>query len=159
VFSRLLKGVHWIEDSLLVASLASMLGMAVLQILLRNFFDFGIFWAESFLRILVLWVAMLGAMVATRESNHISIDVLTRYVSGVSLRIVSFVGKAFSALVCGVVAYYAFLYVQFEYVDETVEFAKVPTWLCQSIIPVGFSVMSLRFSLQAVLSLVRGVPA
>jgi TRAP-type C4-dicarboxylate transport system permease small subunit len=159
VFSQMLKGIHWVEDSLLVAALASMLGMAVLQILLRNFFDFGIFWAESFLRILVLWVAMLGAMVATRESNHISIDVLTRYVTGVPLRIVSFVGKAFSALVCGVVAYYAFLYVQFEFIDETIEFAQVPTWVCQSIIPVGFSVMALRFGLQAILSLVRGAPS
>jgi hypothetical protein len=75
------------------------------------------------------------------------------------LRIVSFVGKAFSALVCGVVAYYAFLYVQFEFIDETIEFAQVPTWVCQSIIPVGFSVMALRFGLQAILSLVRGAPS
>ncbi|MDP6265026.1 MAG: TRAP transporter small permease subunit, partial [Pseudomonadales bacterium] len=71
--------IHLIEDSALVISLLTMMTVAVVQIALRNFFDSGMFWADSFVRILVLWVALLGAMVATRENNHIKIDVLSRY--------------------------------------------------------------------------------
>jgi len=133
------------EDALLVSALVSMLVMAVIQISLRNFFDVGLFWAESFLRILVLWIAILGAMVATRESNHISIDILSRYLGGTQQKIIFLVTQAFSAVICGVVAYYAVIFVQFEYEDKTIAFADVPTWICQSIIPFGFLVMSIRF--------------
>ena len=74
IYSPLVDFLHRLENIALISALISMLGIAVLQIFLRNFFDSGFLWAESFLRILVLWVAMLGAMVATREKNHISID-------------------------------------------------------------------------------------
>ena len=141
----MLRAIHRLEDTLLVSALVSMLVMAVVQICLRNFFDAGLLWAESFLRILVLCIAMLGAMVATRESNHISIDALTRYLGTTLKAIVQFVIALFSAVVCSIVAYYAYEFVQFEYEDGTVAFADVPTWICQSIIPVGFSVMALRF--------------
>ena len=137
--------MHNLEDALLVSALLSMLAMAVVQIALRNFFDVGIFWAESFVRILVLWVAILGAMVATRESNHISIDILSRYLNATQKKIVFLVTQVFSSVICGVVAFYAYEFVQFEYEDETVAFADVPTWVCQSIIPFGFLVMSIRF--------------
>ncbi|HIG39169.1 MAG: TRAP transporter small permease [bacterium] len=141
----ILRSIHRFEDTVLVSALVSMLVMAVVQICLRNFFDAGLLWAESLLRILVLWIAMLGAMVATRESNHISIDALSRYLGPTIKQVSRVVIALFSAMICGVVAYYAYEFVQFEYEDGTIAFGIVPTWVCQSIIPVGFSVMALRF--------------
>ena len=141
----ILKLIHKAEDSLLVAALATMLGTAILQIILRNFFDSGIFWAESFLRILVLWLAMLGAMVATREANHISIDAFSRYLKPSHARWTNFFINIFSAAICTIVTYYSLEFVGYEYEDQTIAFAKVPTWICQSIIPLGFAVMAFRF--------------
>ena len=86
-----------------------MLIVAIMQIVLRNFFDAGVFWAESFLRILVLWVAMLGAMVATRESNHISIDALSRFLGPQLRKLTRLATHLFSAGICAVVAYYSCL--------------------------------------------------
>ena len=149
----LLRLIHKLEDGLLVTALISMLLMAVLQICLRNFFDAGIFWAESFLRILVLWVAMLGAMVATRESNHIAIDALSRFLAPIVRKIVALFTRIFSALICAVVAYYSLEFIQYEYQDQTIAFATVPTWVCQSIIPFGFAVMAIRFAINGVLGL------
>ncbi len=142
----LLRILHKAEDSLLIGALVSMLVMALVQILLRNFFDAGLLWAESFLRILVLWLAMLGAMVATRESNHISIDLVSRFLPETPRKFATLISYLFSAAVCGAVAYHAVLFIQFEYEDQTIAFASVPTWLCQSIIPIGFGVMALRFT-------------
>lgn len=122
-----------------------MLAMALMQILLRNFFDAGIFWAESFLRILVLWIAMLGAMVATRNANHLSIDVAARFLPARHVLWISVFTSLISSFVCAVIAYYAFLFVKFEYEDGTIAFAIVPSWVCQSILPFGFGVMSVRF--------------
>ncbi|MDG2070502.1 MAG: TRAP transporter small permease, partial [Pseudomonadales bacterium] len=131
--------------------LISMLLIAIMQILLRNFFDGGFLWAESFLRILVLWVAMLGALVATRENNHITIDALTRFLAG--RKIILLVSNLAASVICGVVAWYAFEFVSYEYQDQTVVFANVPTWLCQSILPIGFTGMSLRFLITSVTGL------
>lgn len=145
MFQKLITGVHRLEDGVLIAALVSMLAIALLQIVLRNVFDSGFLWAESFVRILVLWVAILGAMVATREANHISIDVLSRLIPPRPLFIVKLIAALFSAAVCLTAAYYSFEYITYEYEDGTIAFASVPVWVCQSILPFGFLVMGVRF--------------
>lgn len=145
MLTRVLRVLHLIENSLLVAALITMLSMAVMQIIMRNFMDTGFLWAESFQRILVLWVAMLGALVATREHHHINIDALARYLSARGRRIVNLVNNVLAGIICAIVAWYAVEFVSYEYQDETIAFANVPTWLCQSILPIGFAGMSIRF--------------
>ena len=54
------------EDALLVLLLLGMIGMAAGQVLLRNFFD-GVYWGDSAVRVMVLWVTMFG--VNSRESR------------------------------------------------------------------------------------------
>ena len=67
--------LHRIEDGILVAILCLMIGLAALQIVLRNFLGAGIVYADMLVRILVLWIGLVGAMVAARQNKHISIDV------------------------------------------------------------------------------------
>jgi len=145
---KLFRYLHRLEDTLLVFSLLSMLLIALGQIVLRNGFDSGVLWAESFSRVLVLWVAMLGAMVATRENNHISIDAVSRYLPNHWQNYVATLTCIFAAAICAIVSWYSFEFVRFEYEDQTLAFASVPNWACQSILPIGFGVMSLRFLLQ-----------
>jgi len=136
---------HRVEDSVLIFALLSMLVMALTQIVMRNLFDSGFLWAESFLRILVLWVAMLGAMVASREQNHISIDLVSRLMREASFRWIRGLAQLFAAGICLVTAYYSIEFITYEYEDGTIAFADVPVWVCQSILPIGFSIMGLRF--------------
>lgn len=145
VLRHSLRWIHRFEDGVLILALFSMLLMALTQIVLRNFFDSGFLWAESFLRILVLWVAMLGAMVATRERNHISIDLLSRFLNPAVYRPLRILAQVFAAGVCFTAAFYSVDYIRYEYEDGTIAFASVPVWVCQSILPVGFVVMGLRF--------------
>ena len=132
----------------LIASILLHLAISVdqlLQIVLRNLFDGGILWADSFLRILVLWVTMLGAMVATREVSHIKIDLLARYLPR-NLALISIaLASLFAAAVCGITGWYLIELVGYEYEDGTIAFGVVPTWVCQIIMPVGFGIMALRF--------------
>lgn len=151
-FSRVTRGLHKLEDTALILALLAMLSMALLQIIMRNFFDSGFLWAESFLRVLVLWVAVLGAMVATRERNHINIDLISKLMATGSMSWVHRLTHLFSAMVCAICAYYAVSYIQYEFEDGTIAFGVVPVWLCQSIIPFGFAVMACRF-LNALFSL------
>jgi TRAP-type C4-dicarboxylate transport system permease small subunit len=54
---------------LLVLLLLAMISLAFAQIVLRNGFDGGIIWADSLLRIMVLWIALIGAVVASQGSK------------------------------------------------------------------------------------------
>ncbi len=150
---RLQTIINLVEDSILVGLLLLMIFLAVLQIFLRNFFGGGIVWSEVLVRVLVLWVGLIGAMVASRQGNHINIDIMNRYLSGRAKFIVQFVIELFTALICIVVAYYSLEFVQIEFAYGSESFAKVPTWLCESIIPFAFMVISLRYFLLCFINL------
>ena len=62
------KSLHRAEDALLVILLTAMIVLACTQILLRNFFDSGIVWIDPLLRVMVLWLGLVGATVATRHN-------------------------------------------------------------------------------------------
>jgi len=133
----------------LVAVLLSMIGFAVLQIVLRNLFDTSLFWIDPLNRLLVLWLAILGAMVATREQEHISIDVLRHYTSGSGLVVLVRSTSLFAALVCGLMAYHSARFVYFEMLDQMTTFSDLPAWPFELIMPIGFLVMTLRFAFAA----------
>jgi len=78
-FKQVQAFLYRVENGILVVLLLSMLAMAVFQIVLRNLFESGIVWGDILVRILVLWVGLAGAMVASRKGNHINIDILSRY--------------------------------------------------------------------------------
>ncbi len=137
--------LYRIEDGILVGLLLLMIGLAVTQIFLRNLFDSGIVWSDILVRILVLWVGLLGAMVASREGNHINIDLLDRYLPERAKPVVSTVVQLFTALICTVAAYFSLLFVQVEYADGGTLFAQVPAWVCESIIPFAFAVIAVRY--------------
>jgi len=143
--------LHRIEDSLLVAILILMIGLTALQILLRNLFGGGIIWGDILVRVLVLWIGLVGAMVATRQNKHISIDLVARYLPKVFSLPVKAVVELFAAVVCALAAYYSFIFVYAEFYDGGTAFGKVPVWVCQAIMPLGFGVMALRFLIMSLI--------
>lgn len=142
---RFIKTTNLIEDSCLVLLLTSMLALAVSQIVLRNFFDGGIFWGDAALRVMLLWVAMFGAMVASRNGAHINIDVVTRFVPRRYQLLMGMVTALFTAVICGLLAYHSYRFVVFEYQDGFVAFANMPNWVNELVLPIGFGVIALRF--------------
>ena len=138
-----------IEDGVLVTLLVMIIATAVTQIVLRNFFNTGIFWGDVLVRILVLWIGMLGAMIASRRGDHISIDVVTRYLSPTAKQRVNGLVQTITFLICTLVAYQSLKFVLSEIEYGGNAFAGVPVWLCEAIIPFGFSVIALRYLLLA----------
>ena len=147
--------LYRVEDSILVGLLLLMITLAVLQIFLRNLFETGIVWSDVLVRILVLWVGLAGAMVASRQGNHINIDILDRFLPERAKVVVSFVVEVFTAFICTIVAYYSLQFVQMEFADGGMAFAKVPVWLCEAIIPFAFVVIAIRYVLLSIINLKR----
>jgi TRAP-type C4-dicarboxylate transport system permease small subunit len=139
---RLFRGL---EDGLLIAALAAMIGVAVGQIVLRNFFHVGLDWADAFLRFLVLWAGLLGAMVATREDHHITVDIASHVFSKRGQAAVRIVTDLFTAVVCLILTYAAVRFLREEYAGGAMAFGPVPTWAAESILPIAFGVIGVRY--------------
>ena len=144
-----------IEDSVLVGLLLLMICMAVLQIFMRNLFDSGILWGDSLVKVLVLWIGLMGAMIASRDNHHITIDILSKFLSEQIKKITNFIIYVFTSLVCGIMAYYSLDFVIMEKQDGFTAFANIPAWVCESIIPIAFAIISLRYIFLSITSLAQ----
>lgn len=140
-----IKRLHRVEDALLVILLSAMIVLASLQILLRNFFELGFVWADPLLRVLVLWLGLLGATVATRDNKHIRIDLLSRFFKRNTHRLMQAVVGQISAWVCLVIAWYGFGWIRLDYEDGVTAFAGIPAWMLAVIVPLSFGLIGLRY--------------
>lgn len=142
---KLLKLLYRIEDGLLVGLLLVMIVMAALQIVMRNFLGISIVWGDVMVRIMVLWIGLLGAMVASRKGEHIRIDLMARLMPGRFQTLIDAATQLITAALCAVTAVYAFGFVRSEVEFGGTAFAQIPAWLCESIIPVAFLVIAVRY--------------
>jgi TRAP-type C4-dicarboxylate transport system permease small subunit len=157
------KAGRFAEDTVLVIILTSMILLAASQIILRNFFDFGFIWADELLRMLVLWIAVAGAVAASRTDKHINVAVLDRFLSGRVRVALKLVVDLFTAVICAVITWHSIAFVQTSHEYRDVLLGSVPAWILQLVLPVGFGLISWRyfvFSLRQLPTLFRpGDPA
>ena len=145
-----------LEEILLVSLVVLMVSLGFLQILFRNFISVGIVWIDSLVRHLVLWIALLGASIATRENRHIAIDVISGRLSPGHYSRIQGAVQLFSALVCLLLVYPAVRFVQNDYVaGKTLAFG-IPLWLSQAVMPAMMLVMGVRFLLRGIKTLFPG---
>jgi len=147
---RLLRVTALVEDALLVLILAVMVILSATQIILRNLFDGAILWADPMLRVGVLWVGMIGAMVATRSDKQISVDAVSRFLPTLWKGRVRVITDLFTAVVSAVVAWSALRLVLDDRAAGGTAVAFVPVWACEAILPVAFGVIAVRYLLFAI---------
>jgi TRAP-type C4-dicarboxylate transport system permease small subunit len=146
---QLLRGLHRAEDLLLGLLLAALLALGLAQIGLRLFFGTGIEWAEPVERMGVLWLALLGALGATRERRHIAIDALPRLLPPKLQRAAWALAQSGTAVICGVLAYTGWGMVELEREAPTLFVQGIASWVPMLVFPAGFALMSLRFAVAA----------
>lgn len=149
--SRALVWLHRFENGLLAILVLVLVGLAGAQIILRDFFNTGISWADALMRALVLWTGMLGALAAVRDDKHIALDVLQRFLAPPLQRAARLLTLGFAALLCAAMMWYSVVFVQLDFGGNTpsAAFQTIPAWLFEAILPVGFGLMALRFALRA----------
>ena len=137
------------ENCLIVVLLTGIIGLASAQIVLRNFFSDSISWADPLIRLAVLWLALLGAIAASRDGRHITMGALTRWLPQRVQAIPGFAAELFAAVVCGV-----FTWVSVEFVLSSVRYEDqllngVPAWPLQTIMPIAFALIGYRYLVRA----------
>ena len=142
--------INRVEQFLVAALLTVMILLAFSQIVLRNFFATGIDWGDSLVRYLVVWVGFVGAAIATKEGKHITIDVLSRWITGSGSNAIQAISHLSSAAICGLLTWAGIKFIWFEAQMGGEAFFKLPVWVPELIIPVTFGLMTLRYTLRLI---------
>ena len=147
------------ERTLVVLLLSALLGLALLQVTLRNVLSSGLFGADALIRHMVLWLGFLGASLAAYEQRHLGIDLLTRTLPAKAQSWIMLLCHLIAMLVCMLLTSAAWTFVQSERQAGTLLTVGLPTWLGQTIMPIGFLSLTLRFTIRFLttcLQLMRG---
>lgn len=135
------------EDAVLVVILGSMILLAATQIFMRNFLDMGFIWSDELLRLLVLWLAVAGAVAASRKDRHISIAILDQYLPEHIQRIANIVLDLFTCIVCSLICWHSAAFVRLSHEYGDLLLGNVPAWIPQIVMPIGFGLIAWRYLL------------
>jgi len=135
------------ENVALLVLLGTMIGVSVFQILNRQLLGgaFSLAWADELVKMIVLWLAMVGSIAACRDNKHIRIDLVTHILSGAIVSWIKVVVDLFAAGVCAVIAWQAWRLIGEERTWGDVILGDVPLWLAHAIVPLAFALVSYRF--------------
>lgn len=144
------------ENLVLALLLVTLVVLASAQIVLRDVFSVGLLWADGLVRLLVLWLAVVGAIAASRDQKHIAIDVLARVAPPLVRRGATFIASAFTSAVMALLAYHAG-----EFVAQSREYGDIllgswPAWVFELVLPVGFALIAYRYLVRCA-RVIRGV--
>ena len=143
--SRLDRIGRFAENTALVTLLVAMMVLAVGQIVLREVFSTGFVWADELIKLMVLWLAMVGSIAAARDNRHIRIDALSHILPETAIKLTRVLVDVFAAAVCGVIAWHTYRYLQLEIEFEDSVLIDTPAWIAHLIVPLAFALIAYRF--------------
>lgn len=116
-------------------------------------FPAGLQWAASFSLVLTLWVAFLGASMATRDNLHLKLEAANRALPEHLRRITGLLAGILTASFCLLLAYlgYRFCVVKYEewvlsdHLGSLHDATPIPFWASFMIVPAAWGVMAIRF--------------
>ena len=132
----------------IVVASALMLGVIVLLPLLEMAsrpFGQGIPGSINYVRHATLWFGYLGAVVAARKSRHISLG-LSSLLKGRNKNFADLLAHVLAVVTCLVLARAALDMAIAESSSEVTLGGLIPLWLAQSVMPISFVMLALRYS-------------
>ncbi len=154
-----------IEKGLIIFSLSVMVVLTFSNVMLRALYTHAniewannligrVDWSEPMSRLMVLWVAFLGASLLTRDNRHIRIEI-----PGImGSPFWSAMREVIISMGCAVICIFI-LKASIDYLSMEKEYGSgvligVPMWIYQIIIPSGFSIMLFRFIINGIKNLI-----
>ena len=133
--------------------IASWAGLRLFLLLIPN----GLVWSQTLGLVLMLWVGVIGASMATREHRHLALDLgsklwpkrLLPKVQGLGNLVTSGFCLALALLACVSLRDHFRDYVDTEGAGGVFPAIAIPKWIAFAGVPVGFFLMTIRFFAQA----------
>lgn len=153
--ARLERGAYALETALLVVLLGTLIVLASSQIVLRNVFSASLSWGDELVRLLVLWLALVGAIAASRDARQIHIDVLSRILPEDWIWIPECLTGAFTAVICTLLSWQSARFVLDSRAFGDLLLGDKPAWWFQVILPIGFVIMAYRYLIRTLRAIVK----
>ena len=147
--------VRRVEEVTFSIFLVLMIVLGLLPIILRYFSSVGVQGTDVLSRHLLLWIALLGAGTAVRERSSISVDLISHLISPRKRLVIRGITEFASVAVCVIVlwASVAFVRSQAEFSNGKIAMLSIPEWWLSLVLPIGFSILTLRLLLAGVMDL------
>jgi tripartite ATP-independent transporter DctM subunit len=133
-----------LEDGLVVFALLAMALLPLLEIVIRKFYPSGIPGSTIWVQHLALWVGFLGAAIAARRGELLSLTAGSSLLRDRSKRIVDIFTAGISFAVCAVLTKGSLELVGVEREGGRALALGIPVWVAQIIMPIGFALIGLR---------------
>ncbi len=143
------------ENAALVILLGALMLLAVGQIVMRMFFSIGFVWADELVKLLVLWITLVASIAASRSDRHLRIDIVSHFVAPNYARFPRVIVDVFAAVMCGILAWQSWRYLQLTIEFEDTVLIDVPAWIAYGLLPLAFALMCYRFLLMSGSDLMR----
>src|SRR5699024_3605560 len=152
----ILRLLERLEESLIALLLASVTLVTFGQVVARYGFNYSFSWAFELTTFIFGALIFLGLSWGVRIDAHIGVDALVKHLPPVPARVVAAIACAL-CLVYTVLGFYgSWIYVDKMYmIGVYAQDVPVPRWVTITVLPVGFALLFLRFSVVLV-DILRG---
>jgi C4-dicarboxylate transporter, DctM subunit len=144
---NLRRAIAAAEELVAGAALAAILCLLLTETILRPWLGFAIPGSLQMIRQLTLWVALLGAALAARDGRLLALATGTFIPEGRARAVAEALAIAVAVAVTTILCAGSVALVQGEFAYRT-SAARVPVWLSQTVLPVGFLLIGVRLVLQ-----------
>ena len=142
---RLLKAADRLEETFMIAALAFMTVLTVVQVVLRYGFASGFVWSLEVTTYTFAWLVLIGMSYGVRTEAHIAVDLVTSKLNPSAARVFAFV-----ALICGLAYCALMIYGSSQFVERLMALGTdardipLPRWVLTGIMPSAFMLLALR---------------
>ena len=134
---------HRVENGISLAALAAMALLPLVEMVGRPLLGIGVPGSVGLVQHLTMWVAFLGAMIASRERRHLALATAT-FLPAVLRPFAEVVAAIATTSVGAVLTVASAQLVQAERQNIPTLTAGIPIWVAMLVIPVGFAIVALR---------------
>lgn len=136
------------EAAIMFAMCLGLAFIGVFAVFMRNVANSGFTDLPLLERHAVVWIAVIGASLATKQGGHLAIDLLPRLLQGARRQLYGRVNALLCGLINLVLVYVAIKFWLIEYELGSHLAFGIKLWLVQLVLPLGLIVSTSRYFLQ-----------
>ncbi len=151
MISRIIYYLHKAEEGFLAFLLAAMTLVTFSQVVARYVFNSGVVWALELTTFLFAWLVIMGISYGLRIHSHIGVDALVKLFSPNGQRVAGLMAVSAGLVYAGLLLYGSWdqvIGIIYTYEIEA-EDLKIPLWIPQSVLLIGFTLMIWRLLVAA----------
>src|SRR5262245_59198890 len=138
----LLPGLAWLENSVICAALLAMTLLPVLEIVLRRLFGFGIKGSVSIVEHLCLIVGMAGGVVSARHNRLLTLSNIGHSFKGRWKTLAQSFAGGTAAATASLLSIGGVTFVESERQAGTILAYRIPIWVIELAMPIGFALIA-----------------